>query len=55
MLHYDSQLRTIRLNDYKTLFYFEIECHANFGPSESKNHMLYHKTHVDYIFFKHTG
>jgi hypothetical protein len=55
MLHYDSQLRTIRLNDYRTPFHFEIECHADFGPSESKNHILYHKTHVDCVFFKHTG
>jgi hypothetical protein len=55
MLHHDSQLRTIRLNDYNTLFYFEIESHADFGPLVSKDYMLYHKTYVDCVFSEHTG
>jgi hypothetical protein len=55
MLHHDSQLRTIRLNDYNTLFHFEIESHADFGPLVSKDHMFYHKTHIDCVFFEHTG
>jgi hypothetical protein len=36
MLHHDSQLRIIRLNNYKTPFHFEIESHADFGPLVSK-------------------
>jgi hypothetical protein len=55
MLHHDNQLRTIRLNDYNTLFHFEIESHTDFGPLVSKNHTLYHKTHVDCVFSEHTG
>jgi hypothetical protein len=55
MLHHDSQLHTIRLNDYNTLFYFEIESQADFGPLVSKNHRLYHKTHVDCVFSEHIG
>jgi hypothetical protein len=37
------------------LFHFEIESHADFGLLVFKNHRLYHKTHVDCIFFEHTG
>jgi hypothetical protein len=55
MLHYNSQLHTIRLNDYDTLFHFEIESHADFGPLVSKDHKLYHKTHIDCVFSEHTG
>jgi hypothetical protein len=55
MLHHDSQLHTIRLNDNNTLFHFEIESHTDFGSLVSKNHMLYHKTHVDCVFSKYTG
>jgi hypothetical protein len=36
MLHHDSQLRIIRLNDYNTLFHFEIEFHADFESLVSK-------------------
>jgi hypothetical protein len=35
------------------LFIFEIESHANFGPLVSKDHRLYHKTHVDCVFSEH--
>jgi hypothetical protein len=55
MLYYDSQLCTIRLNDYNTLFLFEIESHADFGPLVLKNHRLYHKTHADCVLSEHTG
>jgi hypothetical protein len=55
MLYHNSQLRTIRLNNYNTLFHFEIESHVNFRPSISKNHRLYHKTHIDCVFSEHTG
>jgi hypothetical protein len=55
MLHHDSQLHTIRLSDYNTLFYFEIESHSNFGHLVSKDHRLYHKTHVECVFSKCTG
>jgi hypothetical protein len=54
-LHHDSQLRIIRLNDYNTHFYFEIESHADFGYLVSKIHRLYHKTHVDCVFSEYTG
>jgi hypothetical protein len=54
MLHHDSQLRTIRLSDYNTLFHFEIESHSHFEPLVSKNHRLYHKTHVDCVFSERT-
>jgi hypothetical protein len=55
-LHHNSQLYTIRqLNDYNTLFHFEIECYANLGPLVSKNDKLYHKIHVDCVFSEHTG
>jgi hypothetical protein len=47
MLHHDSQLHTIRLNDHITLFHLKIESHIDFDPLESKNHMFYHKTYVD--------
>jgi hypothetical protein len=55
MLHHDSQLCIIRLNGYNTLSHFEIESHADFEHLLSKDHRLYHKTHVDCVFFKHTG
>jgi hypothetical protein len=55
MLHHTSQLRAIRLNDYNTLFYFEIESHVDFGPLISKDHKLYHKIHVDCVFSECTG
>jgi hypothetical protein len=55
MLHHDSQLRTVRLNAYNTLFHFKIESRANFGPLVSKDHILYHKIHVDCVFSEHTG
>jgi hypothetical protein len=55
MLHYDNQLRTIRLNDYNTFFHFKIEPHTDFGPLLSKNHRLRHKTHADSAFSEHTG
>jgi hypothetical protein len=55
MLHYNSQLHTIRLNDYDTLFHFEIESHADFGPLVSKDHKLYQKMHVDCVSSEHTG
>jgi hypothetical protein len=55
MLHHDSQLRTIRLNDYNILFHFEIEYHTDFGHLVSKNHMLYYKTHVDCAFSERIG
>jgi hypothetical protein len=54
MLHHDSKLRTIRLNDYNTLFHFEIDSHTDFGYLISKDHMLYYKTHVDCVFSEHT-
>jgi hypothetical protein len=50
MLDHNSQLHTIRLNDCNTLFHFEIESHNNFWPLVSKDHTLYHKTHVDCVF-----
>jgi hypothetical protein len=43
MLHHDSQLRIIRLNDYNTLFHFKIEFHADFESLVSKNYRLYQK------------
>jgi hypothetical protein len=55
MLHHDSQLHTIRLNDYNTLFHFEIESHADFGPLVSKDHKLYHKPHVSCVLSEYTG
>jgi hypothetical protein len=55
MLHHDSRLRTVRLNAHNTLFHFKIESHANFGPLVSKDHILYHKIHVDCVFSEHTG
>jgi DNA-dependent RNA polymerase auxiliary subunit epsilon len=55
MLYHDSQLRTIRLNDYNTLFYFEIESQVDFRPLVSKNHRLYHITHVDCVLSEHIG
>jgi hypothetical protein len=36
MLYHNSQLCTIRLNDYNTLLHFEIESYTYFGPLVSK-------------------
>jgi hypothetical protein len=55
MLHHDSQLRTIKLNDYNTFFHFKIESHVDFGRLVSKIHRFYHKTYVDCVFSEHTG
>jgi hypothetical protein len=55
MLHHDSQLRTIRLNDYNILFYFKIEYHVDFESLVSKGHRLYYKTHINCVFSEHTG
>jgi hypothetical protein len=55
MLHHNSQLCTIRLNNYNTLFYLEIESHTDFGPLVSKDHRLYHKIHVDCVLSECTG
>jgi hypothetical protein len=38
-----------------TLFHFEIESQADIGSLVSKDHRLYHKTHVDYVFSECTG
>jgi hypothetical protein len=43
------------INDYNTLFHFGIESHTDFGPSISKDHRLYHKTHIDCVFSERTG
>jgi hypothetical protein len=48
MPRHNSQLRTIGLNDYNTLFHFKIESYTLFWALVSKDHRLYHKTHVDY-------
>jgi hypothetical protein len=55
MLHHDNQLHTIRLNDYSTRFYFEIESHYDFWYLVFKDHRLYHKTHVDCVFSEYIG
>jgi hypothetical protein len=47
MKRHNSQLCTIRLNDYHIPFHFETETYAYFGHLVSENHELYHKTHVD--------
>jgi hypothetical protein len=55
MLHHDSQLHTIRLNDYNTLFHFDIESHADFEPLVSKIINSTIKIYVGCVFFEHTG
>jgi hypothetical protein len=39
-LRHNSQLRTIRLNNYHTPFHSEKDSHLILGPLVSKNHML---------------
>jgi hypothetical protein len=54
MLHHDSQLRIIRLNNYNTFFHFKIESHADFGHLVSKNHRIYYKIHINCVLSEHT-
>jgi hypothetical protein len=54
-LHHNSQLRTIRLNNYHAPFHSEKDSHLILGLVVSKNHRLSLKPHAGYVLLEHIG